>query len=135
METNCPPESLPICTLIGGFIKVKSVAEEPLFQHLLAVLKSKESGPYVVALVPKVYTLVQLQAFQSPALSVFQLVLRSQKFGSNMGASVSFSLLYQVRFVSSGPSQGTLPPTTADKGQPQHLRRLSSAREHHDQGV
>lgn len=41
METNCPPEFLPVCTVIGGFI-IKNIAEEPLFQHLLAVLKSKE---------------------------------------------------------------------------------------------
>ena len=79
--------------------------------------------------------LVRLQAFQSPALSVSHLVLRSQKFTSEMGASLSFSLLYQVRCVSSGPSQGTLPSATADGGQPRRLRRLSPAREHHGPGV
>lgn len=23
METNCPPEFLPVCTVIGGFIRLK----------------------------------------------------------------------------------------------------------------
>lgn len=66
-----------------GLHKVKNIAEEPLFQHLLAVLKSKE-WPCTVSIFLKVYILVQLQAFKNCALSFFQLVLRSQKFNFKM---------------------------------------------------
>lgn len=75
-----------------GLHKVKNIAEEPLFQHLLAVLKSKE-WPCTVSIFLKVYILVQLQAFKNCALSFFQLVLRSQKFNSKMAQAFSFPLL------------------------------------------
>lgn len=72
-----------------GLHKVKNIAEEPLFQHLLAVLKLKE-WPCTVSIFLKVYILVQLQAFKNCALSFFQLVLRSQKFNSKMAQAFSF---------------------------------------------